>query len=120
GAAAGRGGVDLVAGRRYRDHEYHAGVSDGADARDRDTDGDRSAAAAYPAAIPGRIGAAEHPRRTRGGGIGDRGVEGAVDAGELADANLAGGGGGRVFVCRGGGGVLRMVSGAQGVAIGSD
>ncbi len=46
-------GTDLAGRGRRRHHEHHAGVGDGADARDRPADGRRGAAPEHPAAVPG-------------------------------------------------------------------
>ncbi len=56
GAVAGASCSDLAGGGRHRDHEHHAGERDGADARDRDTEGAGRAAEGHPDAVSDRVG----------------------------------------------------------------
>ena len=60
------GGAHLARGRRRRDHEHHARVGHGADARDRAADGGRRQGARRPAAVP-RGGDRPLPHRRRHG-----------------------------------------------------
>ena len=55
--------VDVAARRRHRDHEHHARVGDGADARDRHPHGDRRARLGRADAVPRREHRDERARR---------------------------------------------------------
>src|ERR1019366_9446956 len=110
---AGGGGVDFAAGGRNRNHEHHAGVGDLAHTRDRNPHGDRRAPHPHHAAVPGGGDDALVDGRLRGDNPGHTRVEADFSAGAMADAGLAGSGGGRFCLFGGGGSFLWLLPGAQ-------
>ena len=120
GAPARRRRLDFAGGRRHRHHEHSAGVGDRADARDRLAHGDRRAARARAAAVPGRGGIPERYRRRRRHPHGRGVLGGHLRHRRLGGADLGHGDCRRVPVLGRGRHFLRLLSGPQSRASRSD
>ena len=110
----------LAGRRRHRDHEHHACLGDGADARDRPAQGAGRARPRHPDAVPhgsGRALPQRRPARHRHRFRPDAGRLGRDELGPAADADVDGA---LVRFFRGGGRRLWLLAGGAGLATRSD
>ncbi len=110
----------LAAGRRDRDHEYHARLCHGADTRDRPADGDRRQGQGRAAAIPCRSRGFEPVRRNYRNRVRLRSCRGSGEVSAMADDDSSQRHRHGVRVCGGNGCVLRVLPRSESGTSGPD